>query len=135
MNKYDKFCDFLCLELEKHFPKDYEIEIVEVVRNNATVLDSIVIIDPNRKISPNFYLQFLYEKYCHGDSIEELGEQIEGMYYDAMAASGELDMDFSYSNCKKKITFRLVSKKMNEGIEETIPSIPFLDMLIIFYIV
>lgn len=60
-------------------------------------------------------------------------KKIDG-YHEGENAQGSVLSLFSPECCKEKIYYRLVSMKMNEGLKDKVPSIPFLDMLVTFHV-
>lgn len=94
----------------------------------------MVILSEEEKISPNFYLQMLYEEYLSGMDIGSIAEQIEELYYEALKDGNHMELDMSYENCAKKVVFRLVSYQQNHELLKNVPFIPFLDMAVTFHI-
>lgn len=129
------FREHLIAEIKHHFSSEYLVETHEVVKNNDLHLESLTIREKKSKISPNFYMNRLYEKYRRGNSIEEIVQEIVYLYQESMQECENLDVDFTYENCKEKIVLRLVSGIWNQGLLEQAPHIPFMDMAILFYVV
>lgn len=116
------------------FPQNARVEIHKVLKNNSLELDSMVILSEEEKISPNFYLQSIYEEYLSGMGIDSIAEQIKGLYYEALKDGKNMELDMSFENCAEKVVFRLVSYQQNQELLQIVPFIRFLDMAVTFHI-
>lgn len=129
---YKEFKHMLALELEKNFNGRVGIEIHNIIKNNSLELEGMVIVDGEKNISPNFYLQFYYKDYLNGTDIVDIAKEMEEKYNKMQ--DGEFEgFSMDISNCMDKIVCRLVSYEKNSQLLKEIPYIPFLDMAIIFY--
>lgn len=116
------------------FPENVKVEIHKVLKNNSLELDSMVILSEGEKISPNFYLQLIYEEYLSGMDIPSIAEQIEELYYEALKDGKSMELDMSFENCAERVIFRLVSYQQNHELLQTVPFIRFLDMAVTFHV-
>lgn len=132
--EYQEFCKEMQLLVEEKFEPSVCVEIHKVIKNNATELDSMVILDQDKKVSPNFYLNLYYEEYCQGKDMQMLAEQIYSTYTRTIEQEQEPVIDLSFEACEDKITFRLVSYEKNKAMLQTMPYIRFLDMAVVFYL-
>lgn len=133
--EYQDFCKEMQVMVKDKFEDSVRVEIHKVVKNNATELDSMVILAEDRGISPNFYLNLYYEEYCQGKDMQMLAEQIYEIYIATVRQEQVPMLDPSFEACEDKITFRLVSYEKNKEMFQTIPYIRFLDMAVVFYII
>lgn len=132
--EYKEFCNRIRKTVKSRFPEQTRVEIHQIMKNNSLELDSLVILNGKDTMSPNFYLQFYYEDYVGGKSIEELADQIESLYYETIRRGEKLQIDMSYAHCEERIVFRLVSYARNEELLHTVPYIRFLDMAVTFHV-
>lgn len=132
---YEEFCQLLLQKVREHYPPECVVEIHQVVKNNGVCLDSLIIRREEQGISPNFYLNQFYEKYLQDESITEIVEEIVQLYEYSMRECENMELDFTYENCKERIVLRLASGVWNKKILDKVPHIPFLDMVILFYVV
>lgn len=132
--EFQEFCNQMLEAVKMRFPEETKVEIHRVLKNNSLELDSLVILEEKKMMSPNFYLQYYYEEYKNGTEVEVLASQIEELYYEALQSEESLELNMSYEHCRDKIVFRLVSYERNRELLKLIPHIPFLDMVIIFYV-
>jgi len=131
---YEEFRALIMEEMVRRFPEDL-VEMRDVVKNNGIHMESLIIRKEKQNISPNFYLNQFYEEYLQGKSIQEVAEQIVRLHEHSLQECENLKIDFTYENCRDKIVLRLASCEWNQEILEGIPHIPFLDMVIVFYVV
>lgn len=132
--EYQEFCRKMKKAVRECFSEEVHIEIHKIVKNNSLELDSLVILEEDRPMSPNFYLQMYYEEYKKGISIKVLAKQIKRLYAEAVKRGECMEFDLTYDNCADHIIFRLVSLEKNKKILQTVPYIPFLDMAVTFYL-
>lgn len=132
--EYQEFCRKMKKAVRECFSEEVHIEIHKIVKNNSLELDSLVILEEDRPMSPNFYLQMYYEEYKKGISIKVLAKQIKRLYAEAVKRGECMEFDLTYENCADHIIFRLVSLEKNKKILQTVPYIPFLDMAVTFYL-
>lgn len=132
--EFQIFCIQMLEAVKMRFPAEVKVEIHKVLKNNSLELDGLVILEECCSVSPNFYLQYYYEEYKKGFSIERLAKEIEKTYYDSLLQTGNIEIDLSMEYCRNKIIFRLVSGEQNRELLEQVPHILFLDMAIVFYI-
>ena len=132
--EYQEFCQKIKKAVEECFSEEVHVEIHKIVKNNSLELDSLVILEENRPMSPNFYLQMYYEEYKKGISIKVLAKQIKRLYAEAVKRGECMEFDLAYESCADHIIFRLVSLEKNKKILQTVPYIPFLDMAVTFYL-
>ena len=57
-----------------------QISIHQVVKNNDVVLDGLTILNPDSNISPNIYLNPLYEQYQNGKDLDEIVSRVADIY-------------------------------------------------------
>lgn len=114
-------------------PKDVQLEIYPVLKNNSLHLDSLVLRRENTGTSPNFYLQEYYEQYKTGRPINSLAEDIMVRWKEIGDNIPLWTPDMNFERCKQNIVYRLVSAKRNQELLEEIPYIPFQDLAVIFY--
>lgn len=68
MKSYSEFMEYIKENVTDYLPERFEeaeISIQQVVKNNDVVLDGLSIRNPDSNLSPNIYLNPLYEQYSH----------------------------------------------------------------------
>ncbi len=135
METFEEFAEKIKESLEDFFMTDKKVRISKVKKNNGVILCGITILGENTNISPTIYLEEYYENYrTKKQSIGEIVMdiiRINDMHGDSVS----VNMDFftDYENVKDKIAFKLVNTEKNTELLKEIPSVPYLDMSIIFY--
>lgn len=121
-------------QLRALLPESYQVVIQKVVKNNDLQLDSLVILSKNVNISPNFYMQQYYRRYLDGETAEGLISEMLVLYERTKDTMNQYRLDLSLDTCRDKIIYRLISGERNDRHLENVPSIPFLDLEITFYV-
>ncbi|MBQ3601503.1 MAG: hypothetical protein II992_09945 [Lachnospiraceae bacterium] len=131
---YLKFIDEVVNVLKKKVDEQLEIKYTTVCKNNGVNREGITIRKQNEIVSPNIYLDNYYDRYCEGEGLDEITDEILIFYEKA-----KLDCSFTkddicdYSVIKDKIFFRLVNYEKNKEQLEDLPHIRYLDFAITFH--
>lgn len=131
--KYETFSEELQSLLCSKLPQGTQIKIFPVLKNNSLHLDGLIICQKDNPLSPNFYLQDLYQQYLKGNSVNALVDEIIGCWKKTLKQKWGRNLDLSFEGCRRKIVYRLVSASRNKELLEDIPHIPFLDLAVVFY--
>ena len=123
MKNYSEFMEYIKENVTDYLPERFEeaeISIQQVVKNNDVVLDGLSIRNPDSNLSPNIYLNPLYEQYQKGRNLDELVSSIADTYIENIAPLEEraiqmpLDDMFDYEQVKDNIFPRLVNLERNQ---------------------
>ena len=115
--------------------EQYNVDISHVIKNNSIELDGLIILRENERITPNIYLNSYYEKYLGGDSVEEMVEEIVGIYMNTME-DGEKEsfgIQYEFNEMKSCIIYRLVNYDKNKKLLHEVPHFRFLDLAVTFH--
>lgn len=115
--------------------EEFTVNINHVIKNNSIELDGLTIFNEELKLTPNIYLNAYYEKYLEGEEIEDLANEVVGIYEDSME-EGEREvfcMPFELDEMKPFIIFRLINKDKNSKLLQQVPYVPYLDLAITFH--
>ena len=130
---YEEFKQMVCMEVKKALP-DYRVSIEQIIKNNDTVLDAIIIRDDS-SIAPSIYLNQFYKCYQDGYSMEELIRDIIEMRNNSHLEC-DTTMITDFKRVKDHIACRLVNAEYNqkrlEGLPHTI--LEETDLAVIYYI-
>lgn len=133
--EYQQFVDDVKNCISWKVDNDYEVKINKVLKNNSVELDGIVFFKEGDTISPNIYLNQYYVRYQEGEALEEIADDIIGLYEDSMKEQtydyGK--MDFTFEQFKDRIIYRVVNYSKNSALLENIPHVRFLDLAITFH--
>lgn len=119
--------------MESQFQEGQKVLIQPVLKNNGTVYDGLIIIDPILNISPTIYLNPYYHRFLDGVSIEDIYSDILSTYQENLPTE---DFDISlfkdFDKAKERILVKLVNQERNSELLEEVPHIIFHDLAIIF---
>lgn len=129
-----EFCKKVEKSLGIYIGDGASVSVKRIVKNNGIVLHSILITEKEMNISPNIYLNGLYEAYEKGETFHQIMKEILCIYEESRM-SESLDMGFflDYGSMKEKVVYKLISYESNRELLQQVPYIPFLDMAIVFY--
>ncbi|GAB6160770.1 DUF5688 family protein [Howardella ureilytica] len=113
-----------------------EVIINRVVKNNDTELDGLIIREKDYKVSPSIYLNYYYDKYCGGCSMDDIMNQILHEYYTHRDAIHFDPLLFEkFENIRNRIAFKIINYNSNKKYLRDIPFKRFLDLAIVYYVV
>lgn len=127
-----------CLKVQKgistHIGESVTVNIKKIVKNNGIILHSIVITEKERNISPNIYLDELYEAYESGQSFYSIIEEVLHIYEESRMKEN-VDMSFflNYESMKNRVVYKLVNYEKNEALLLQVPHFRFMNLAIVFY--
>lgn len=129
--RYQKFIenvkDYIKQELQQ------QVYVYPVLKNNGSIYDGLVILDPILNISPTIYLNPYYHRYLDGVPMEDIYEDILKTYHENLPHE---DFDVSifrdYEKAQERIVMKLVNAKRNESLLKQVPHILIYDLAIIF---
>lgn len=132
---YIEFKEAIKERVEGELNDGSSVSIGTVLKNNTTLLDSLNISREDVLCSPNFYLNYYYDRYEQGDSIEDMVDYMINTYNSARKQQKYHRKDMDLKNVRQKIVFRIISSEKNILLLESTPHIEFLDLAVVFYIV
>lgn len=129
--RYQKFIENVKEHLKEVLQKT--IYVYPVLKNNGTIYDGLVILDPTLNISPTIYLNPYYHRYLDGVSMEDIYEDILKTYHDNLPKEDfDITIFTDYEKAKKHIVMKLVHADKNQELLECVPHIPIYDLAIVF---
>lgn len=133
--KYQEFIENIKEYITTHVDSSQKVIIQPVVKNNGTVYDGLIIIDPILNISPTIYLNPYYHRYLNGVSMEDIYDDILTTYEENLPKE---DFDISifkdFTKAKDHIIIKLVNYSRNLELLQDIPHVRFHDLAIIFVV-
>ena len=90
MKNYQEFMDYVKENVADYLPEKFEqaeITVHQMVKNNDVMLDGLNIHDPDRNLSPNIYLNPLYEQYENGRDLDEIVAEVADIYVENMGSA------------------------------------------------
>lgn len=129
--RYQKFIETVKEHIKQVLQK--KVYVHPVLKNNGTVFDGLVILDPILNISPTIYLNPYYHRYLDGVSMEDIYDDILKVYEENLPAE---DFDISifedYTKAKERIVMKLINAEKNKKLLEQVPHILIYDLAIVF---
>lgn len=120
--------------LEALYP-EYEVTVEKVLKNNGVNLTGLSILEQGHNTSTVLYMDGYFEMYQSGTDIEELSEDIAGLYHRNRRPS---DFDtgslMDWEKVKGQVCLRLVNQEKNRELLKTIPHRFYLDLAVVYYI-
>lgn len=131
---YDTFGMEVKLEMEKLLNDQAYVELHHVTKNNGIALEGICIMEQGNHISPTIYLEEFYEAYKEGLPVKEVAQQVLRIYEKSRTGLHvSLDYFLDFDQVKDRILCKVVSRRLNEELLQSIPYIPYLDLAVIFF--
>ncbi len=143
MKSYSEFKEYVKENVLDYMPEKFEkaqISIHPVVKNNDVVLDGLIIRNPDSNISPNIYLNPLYEQYQNGKDLDEIVSRAADIYIEniepVIDRSFEVRMDDlkNYEKIKEHIFPRVVNLEQNSKRLENTPYTRKEDLAVTYHI-
>lgn len=133
--KYQEFIENIKEHIQSQFDASHRVIVQPVIKNNGTVYDGLIVIDPILNISPTIYLNPYYHRFLSGVAIEDIYEEILNTYRENLPTE---DFDISsfkdFEKAKDHIIIKLVNKEQNKELLEDVPFVPFYDLAMIFVV-
>lgn len=133
---YSEFTNVIAEKAEKAAGNKGRVSINQVIKNNDTKLDGLVIMEKDQFIAPTIYLNDYYHKYKNGMSIDSVMDEILSVYH-KNRNTFDLDTESfkNYENMKHRIAFKLINLKMNGELLKNLPHKKFMDLAVVYYLV
>ena len=130
---YQEFLHNIKIAIGTQIDSTCTVDVQPIKKNNGTVLDGLVIINPSINISPTIYLNPYYHRYLSGQSINDISEDIIKTYKKVMPKkSVNIEFFKHFDQIKDSIVMRLINYDKNMELLNEIPHIRFHDLAIIF---
>lgn len=143
MKSYSEFMEYIKENVTDYLPERFEeaeISIQQVVKNNDVVLDGLSIRNPDSNLSPNIYLNPLYEQYQKGRNLDELVSSIADTYIENMEPienrtfQVQIEDIKNYEVVKEEIFPRLVNLEKNTIRLQNVPYTQREDLAITYHV-
>lgn len=133
-----EFTEKLVKEIENRIGDKYCVRVHKIVKINDVMLNSLNVFEKNRSISPNIYIEKLYEKYEEGYSINEIADYVATIVrkqFNAIRNKEEvMQQMYDYKNINENLVFRIVNKEMNQKYLKGKVYCQVMDFAQVFYI-
>ena len=131
--EYKEFLMTIKKSFHDRLGKEYGVILRKVLKNNGVNYDGLCILQGLEGVGAVICLNSYYEQFKEGIPLGEIIELINTAFLDSIKEP-ELNPRIldDFDLIKDKIVYQLVNTKANEELLEAVPSIPFLDLSIIF---
>lgn len=130
---YQNFIESVTNHMQKILDEGQTVVVQPVLKNNGTIYDGLIIIDPILNISPTIYLNPYYHRHLNGVPMDDIYEDILKTYHDHLPAE---DFDVStfkdFTKAKNHIVMKLVNAERNHVLLQDVPHIIYYDLAIVF---
>lgn len=130
MKNYQEFIDYVKENVADYLPEKFEqaeITVHQMVKNNDVMLDGLNIHDPDSNLSPNIYLNPLYEQYENGRDLDEIVAEVADTYVENMGSALTRNFQLNvedirnFEAVKDNIFPKLVNLEKNSSRLEHVP--------------
>ncbi len=138
MLSYEEFKQAVADNIKDYLPAKYEdshVEVKEIMKNNNTVLDGLVVISPDSNVSPTVYLNSHYEQYKNGKDIDDVIGDIADVYIEN-AVDRKIDISgiIDFESAKNHIVPRIINAEENKELLEGRPHQLMDDLAVTYHI-
>lgn len=131
---YQTFLDEILEVVKEKVEQGCKVYMNPVLKNNGLERDAIVILKEGENISPNIYLDYYFDRYCDGESLDEIGDEIIIVYNEAILEKPISTENYlNFNHYQDSIFYRVVHFEKNEQLLQEIPHIRYLDLAITFH--
>lgn len=132
---YEEFKEGAMKKLQDRLGSGYEFNFARVPKNNGIVLDGLFVRKKGSDAGPMVYLEHYYGRFQAGEAFESLMEEIAHICRQGLPRmQTELSFLNDFSKVKDKIVYSLICSNTNKELLEDVPSVPYLDLSIVFYV-
>ncbi len=135
---YEDFLEAIQIEVGSRVEDACTVRVAQVRKNNGVMMEGLTILRPGEPVSPNIYLNPLYERYRKGTDIEQIADQILEQYRafldNSAKDTGMLRDLMSSETVLKNVVYRLINTDRNKDLLEEIPHKEFLDLSLAYYV-
>lgn len=127
--KKQQFFNEVRTQMRAYVEDDVELKLERVVKNNDQLLTALIVRQRGIDIAPMIYLNPYYERYQNGIALETIIEQISQNCDQGIEETPwELELNYSFEQCKNRLFFRLVNRELNQTLWENTPYVPWQDL-------
>lgn len=131
---YKEFVKNITSLLKDRMGAEYEIRVIDVVKNNDIRLTGVIMMKESDRVSPTIYLEEPYRRYCGGCVLPEIVDEILALYEEQMRDI-KLDVDFfkEYVRVKDRIFHKIINYEKNRTLLNDVPHFRWNDLALVFY--
>ena len=139
MMSFEEFVEEVVKGVADAMGHEYEVMARTVGKNNGIIRTGVVIVKKGNKVTPAIYLDEKYHSYVmEKNSVKMTIEWVLNVYHaqrpDVQMVSRYIGKLEEYQNVSQRVVFKLINTRKNRELLKKIPSIPFEDLSIVFYL-
>ena len=132
---YDVFQKIIMQKVQSKLGEDYLLSILKIPKNNGMVLSGLCVRKKGDSISPTVYLESYYQRFQEGESTDTLAADIVRLCTECRGSCPITpDLLDDFSRLRDRVAMRLIHTRSNEVLLQDTPSVPWLDLSIVFYL-
>lgn len=131
---YEEFIGRVKNAMNDILGENVKVNVHKILKNNDIELDALTVVESNSNMSPTIYLNYYYDEYKAGKDIDDIVNEIYGLYEEhSKKLHFDMDIFSDFEKIKSRIAFKLINTKTNSKLLKDIPNVSFLDLSIVFY--
>ncbi len=131
---YTTFVEKMQESVQAYLGSEDRVEIVKIQKLNGVFLQGLVIKRAAEKVTPTIYLDYFYNGYRDGKSMEELTREFVEIY-ENNRIGGDADLDYlnDYEKASKLLGIKLINYEKNKEMLRDVPHIRYLNLAAVFF--
>ncbi len=133
--EYKDFEKTIIGKIKETFPESLTITPDTIIKNNDTIINTLIINFEDSKISPSIPLSYFYDSYKKGMPFAQIIDRILELLDTSHEKVGfDVNIFKSFESVKNRIGFQLVNYRLNKKRLETLYFDRFLDLAVVYFI-
>ena len=138
MLTYEQFKDTIIDEILTFLPEEYSdctVSIEKTLKNNGMLMDGLLIKSDKFNVSPNIYLNGLYEEYESGRPIKSILRTIANIRVNSNYRHNvDPEKILNFNNVRDFVNITLVNYERNRDLLKDRPHRRIMDLAVIYYV-
>ena len=132
---YQQFVMALKTKVADILGESATVTIHTALKNNGYERVGLTISEKHINLSPTIYLEEYFKCFEDDDSIDDIADSILHVYREVrFDRSWQVHTISNFEKIKEKIVYKIIHAPQNETLLKTLPSLPYLDFAVVFYI-
>lgn len=132
---YQQFVMALKTKVADILGESATVTIHTALKNNGYERVGLTISEKHINLSPTIYLEEYFKYFEDDDSINDIADSILHVYHEVrFDHSWQVHTISNFELIKEKIVYKIIHAPQNETLLKTLPSLPYLDFAVVFYI-
>ena len=118
---------------EEELGEEYNIDLINVDKNNSTGYLRLRILKNNENIAPCIYLAQYFQMLSEKNDLEEVLEMIMSNYVNAVQIKADMQFFQDFEKIRGRIFSKIINTEKNKELLNQIPHVDYLDWSIVYY--